>query len=57
MKNIGDRHRLNGQRDVYLQKNPDDANLNENELCKIVADNDPELNFFKIVCKRTIQIL
>jgi hypothetical protein len=42
-QNIGERHRLNGQRDVYLQKNPEDANLNETELRKIVGDNGPEL--------------
>ena len=42
-QNIGERHRLNGQRDVYLQKNPEDANLNENKLRKTVGDNGVEL--------------
>ena len=42
-QNIGEWHRFNCQRNVYLQKNPEDANLNENELRKIVQDNGPEL--------------
>ena len=43
-QNVGERHRLNSQCDVILQKNPEQANLNENKLRKIVWDNDPELN-------------
>ena len=27
-QNIGDRHKLNDQQDVYLQENPENANLN-----------------------------
>ena len=41
-QNIGERHRLNGQRNDYLQKNPGDANLNENELRKHFGDKGPE---------------
>ena len=37
--NISKRYRLNVQRNVYLQKNMEDANLNENQLRKIGKNN------------------
>ena len=41
-QNINERHRINDQRNIYLKKNPEDANLTESELWKIVEENGEE---------------
>ena len=38
-----ERHRVNGQKQVYLGKSPEDANLTEEELREIVRENGPRL--------------
>jgi hypothetical protein len=43
-QNTCERHRLNGQKDVYLSKNPEDANLSEAELRRILESVGAELN-------------
>ena len=43
VKNIIERHKLNSQRNIYLQKNPEDSNLSKNELCKTMKDNGLKL--------------
>ena len=42
VQNINERHRVNDQRNIYLKKNPEDANLTECELRKIVQENGTE---------------
>ena len=37
-QNISEQHRMDCQRDVYLNKNPEDSNLNENEVQEILKD-------------------
>ena len=41
-QNINERYRINDQRNIYLKKNPEDANLTESELRKIVEENGEE---------------
>ena len=41
-QNINERHRINDQRNIYLKKNPEDANLTENDLRNLVRDNGEE---------------
>ena len=41
-QNISERHRIYNQRNVYLNKNPEDANLTETEIQKMVRDNGEE---------------
>jgi hypothetical protein len=43
-QNTCKRHRLNGQKDVYLSKNPEDRNLSEAELTRIFKAGGPELS-------------
>ncbi len=43
-QNTCERHRLNGQKDVYLTKNPEDGNLSEAELRRILESGGEELN-------------
>ena len=41
-QNINERHRINDQQNIYLKKNPEDANLTENDLRNLVRDNGEE---------------
>jgi hypothetical protein len=43
-QNTCERHRLNGQKDVYLSKNPEEGNLSEAELRRILECGGEELN-------------
>ena len=43
-QNTAERHRLNGQRNVYLRKNPEDDNLTEEALRSILNEGGDELN-------------
>lgn len=43
-QNTAERHRASGQRSYYLKKNPGDANLTEDELIDIVAENGPRFH-------------
>lgn len=42
-QNTAERHRVNQQREVYLEKSPEDATLSYEELKRIVRENGPEL--------------
>jgi hypothetical protein len=43
-QNTCERHRLSGQKDFYLTKNPEDGNLSEAELRRILLSGGAELN-------------
>ena len=41
-QNTAERHRINQQKEVYLQKNPDDANLTFEELKETIEEGGEE---------------
>lgn len=43
IQNISERHRVNGQRNIYLKKNPEDENLIEGALREILNNSGNEL--------------